>query len=811
MPLTADQFAKAVITAGLSSAEEIKAIWGSLPADSRPRDGETFAKLLIERKKVTQFQAQELLSGSTLPLALGDYVLLARIGAGGMGQVFKAQHRHMKRLAAIKLLPPALTKDEAAIKRFQREVEAAAKLSHPNIVQTHDAGVQRGVWYLAMEYVEGCDLSALLAKNGVLSVSQVTNYIQQAAHGLAFAHAEGIIHRDIKPANLFLDKNGTIKILDLGLARIDGAAAAAQEGLTQSGMVMGTVDYMAPEQAFDTRHVDARADIYSLGCTLYRLLTGQNMYEGETLVQKLMGHQSLPIPSLAERLPEAPAELVAIFQRMVAKSPADRYQTMAEVEVALAAIPLSLAVGSAPKQPAGDSKPLPTAATVATATFAVPQPPAVDGTVPTITLASPLQGTDPVSGRSIHLARQTTTQGQSVPRSARSLARILLVAAGLGTFLLAALGVSLIIRENDGQKMARVPASEGGKGKVAGEEKPTRPTPSIPPPLAKAPFNAQEAREHQDAWAKYLGTKLVEPNSIGMQLALIPPGEFKMGSSDEDIALALKIAEETKLDAASVQRIQDEGPQHLVRITKPFRLGIHEVTMGQFRKFVEQSGYKTQAEEFGGTSDVTKADDPRITPAKMKLNWRTPGYEVGENSPVTQVSWNDAVVFCNWLSDQEQLTPSYVRESNNWALVAQPQGYRLPTEAEWEYACRAGTTTPFSFGADWKDLNKSGWSRSNAVGRSGAVGLLRANPFGLYDMHGNVWEWCHDWHDKNWYERSPADDPRGPVGPSYKLSRGGGWPFSSVQCRSSNRDFLLPAYRGDSRGFRVALSGEAIN
>lgn len=170
MSVSADQFAKAVITAGLSSADEIKTVWGSLPAGQRPKDGETFARVLVEREKLTQFQANELLSGSTTPLVLDDYVLLAKIGAGGMGQVFKAHHRRLKRLAAIKLLPTALTMDEAAIKRFEWEVEAAAKLTHPNIVQTYDAGVQRGVWYLVMEYVEGLDLAGVVAAEGPLPI-----------------------------------------------------------------------------------------------------------------------------------------------------------------------------------------------------------------------------------------------------------------------------------------------------------------------------------------------------------------------------------------------------------------------------------------------------------------------------------------------------------------------------------------------------------------------------------------------------------------------------------------------------------------
>ncbi|MBL8829700.1 MAG: protein kinase, partial [Planctomycetaceae bacterium] len=162
MAQTAEQLGRAIIAAGLMPADELKSLWAELPMTDRPRDGAAFAALLVKQGKLTDFQSQELLSGSGAPLVLGDYVLLSKIGAGGMGQVFKAQHRHMDRIVAVKLLPAAVTQDEAAVKRFQREVKAAAKLAHPNIVQAYDAGNQRGVWYLVMEYVDGRDLSALV-------------------------------------------------------------------------------------------------------------------------------------------------------------------------------------------------------------------------------------------------------------------------------------------------------------------------------------------------------------------------------------------------------------------------------------------------------------------------------------------------------------------------------------------------------------------------------------------------------------------------------------------------------------------------
>ena len=235
---------------------------------------------------------------------------------------------------AIKMLPPQMMKDAAAAARFQREVQAAAKLRHPNIVAADDADCANGVHFLVMECVDGSDLSALIHKNGPLPVNQAVNYIIQAARGLEFAHSEGVVHRDIKPANFLLDKRGTVKILDMGLARIDGESAG-QAALTTTGAIMGTVDYMSPEQAMDTKTADARADIYALGCSLYFLLTGKATYQGDTIMKKLVAHREHPIPSLRSARAEVPEQVDAVFKKMIAKKVEDRYQTMTEVITAL--------------------------------------------------------------------------------------------------------------------------------------------------------------------------------------------------------------------------------------------------------------------------------------------------------------------------------------------------------------------------------------------------------------------------------------------------------------------------------------------
>ncbi len=353
MPLTVEQFTQRLTSSGVMSEDELRDWIAAVPVEKRAGDGEQLARELVREKKLTKFQAEQIYAGKEKSLTLGNYLLLDKLGQGGMGMVLKARHKRMARVVALKVMSPAAVKSPDAVKRFHREVQTAAKLTHPNIVTAFDADEAKGTHFLVMEYVEGDDLSQLVKKHGPLSVEQTIECIIQAARGLTHAHAEGVIHRDIKPANLLLDKHGTVKILDMGLARLESglsdAAGVAAAGLTQSGTIMGTVDYMSPEQAEDTRHADARADIYSLGCSLFYLLTGQAVYGGETMMMKLLAHRDAPIPSLVGQVFNLPGKqpmsgqvenlpheqtlnaLDAIFHKMIAKRTADRYQSMTEV------------------------------------------------------------------------------------------------------------------------------------------------------------------------------------------------------------------------------------------------------------------------------------------------------------------------------------------------------------------------------------------------------------------------------------------------------------------------------------------------
>lgn len=339
--LTLDEFIFNVTSSGVLSEAEIGPVQQHLSSAEKPASAVDLAELLLEQNKLTRFQAELLCEGKSDGLLFGDYVILDKIAVGGMGQVFKARHRRMDRVVALKMLPDPLVDSPLAAQRFEREVKAAAKLEHPNVVTAYDAGEANGTHFLVMQYIEGQDLASLVQQCGRLSVAKSVDYIRQAAKGFEYAHNEGVIHRDIKPSNLLIDAKGTLKILDMGLARIDtehDPHSPTQTELTQEGAVMGTASYMPPEQALDTKSADARSDVYSLGCTLHYLLTGKPPYVGSTLMGTMLAHREDDCPMLSEIRSDVPKSLDAIFEIMIAKQPEERYQSMTLLLEDLAAV-----------------------------------------------------------------------------------------------------------------------------------------------------------------------------------------------------------------------------------------------------------------------------------------------------------------------------------------------------------------------------------------------------------------------------------------------------------------------------------------
>lgn len=317
---------------------------------------------------------------------------------------------------------------------------------------------------------------------------------------------------------------------------------------------------------------------------------------------------------------------------------------------------------------------------------------------------------------------------------------------------------------------------------------PAGPSPPVNPPdreqsqnanpnsdMLRAPFDADAAKAAQQRWAQKLGRQALETNSLGMKLALIPPGEFMMGSPESEIG------------TWNGKHPEDEK-QHRVRITKPFYMAAYDVTLGNFLTFYHDSGYKTEAETDGKGGWGFDSDGHfGMKPEYTFWNW---GKKQTNDHPVVNVSWNDAQEFCKWLSKKEGKT------------------YRLPSEAEWEYACRSGTTTHYNCGdsltkSDANIAKDGNFLQSLKDGNTTPVGSFKPNAFGLYDMHGNVLQWCQDRYDKDYYNNSPSGDPQGPDAGSPRVFRGGGWHSSAVVCRSAFRGYVEPPYRSFNVGFRV--------
>jgi formylglycine-generating enzyme required for sulfatase activity/serine/threonine protein kinase len=684
-------------------------------------------------------------------LVIGAYKIIRKIGQGGMGMVFLAEHQRMERLVALKVLPPSVTKHLNAVERFHREVKAMARLSHPNIVTAFDADEARGLHILVMEYVDGQDLAALVKKRGPLSVEHAVDYIVQGAKGLEYAHKRGLVHRDIKPSNFLVDTEGQVKILDLGLARFseqddDGEGPPGMD-LTGTGVVVGTVDYMSPEQAEDTKRADARADIYSLGCSLFYLISGRSMFSGDTVVARLMAHQNQPVPSLRSINPAVPEELDRIHRKMVAKKKDDRYQTATALLDDLRKLAPEAFAGQGPRfapdaaRPVNDEQtfvgPLSGSVTSGSTAFAEVTPASLSKALGA--------GMRPPGNKKLLVgaaaAALVLLMGWVIvfrDKDGKEVGRVEVPGAGPAVVQTANSGTATITRTGD----ASQPDQEAVNSATGSSRDGWQSWPADAPKPAIAPFDPAQAKQHQEEWAAYLKVPVEYTNSIGMNLRLIPPGEFTMGSP------------------AGEERRRDDETQVSVTLARAFQLSRTEVTQGQWRAVMGTEPWK-------GQFDVQEGDD----------------------YAATYVSWEEAVSFCEKLSAKER------------------KGYRLPTEAEWEWTCRSGSRTAYSFGGSEGDLGRYAWFRGNThdIGEKYAhrVGQKLPNGFGLSDMHGNVWEWCGDWHGEKLVGGS---NPVGASSGSHRSHRGGSWYDTAGPCRSAYRSWFDPSFRHGNLGFRLALS-----
>jgi serine/threonine protein kinase len=677
---------------------------------------------------------------------LGSYRILRVLGQGGMGVVFQAEDAQLRRQVAIKAMLPHLAANSSARERFLREACLAAALDHDHIVAIHHIGEDRDVPYIVMPLLKGESLDNRLKGGGPIPPALILQVGLEVADALATAHDHGLLHRDIKPANIWLEDRvgGTgqepgirgltqdsrfltpvrVKLLDFGLARL--TAVGAKEQLTLSGAVLGTPGYMPPEQV-DGEELDGRSDLFSLGCILYSLATGQPAFPGDSVSQRLKSVILFDPPQPHRINPEIPPELSSLILQMLAKKKEDRPASAAEVLSRLRQIKTGLDNAQARSG---------------------------------IVCPKPVNVRPPFAfGR---------RQG------------LLLVGGILGMAAFAIL-VELLLTRGNPDPVARTGPSPR-ENKQAG----WMGWPLDAPPPAVAPFDAEQARQHQEAWATFSGVPVEWTNSLGMKFRLIPPGEFLMGSPRQEIDDAIAMSPNLQSWHAN---FRSEGPQHRVILSTPFYLGVYEVSQKEFQQVM--------------------AANPSSFSATGRRKEAVAGHDTGRH-PVDSVDWLESVAFTVKLSDKEKLKARYFRAGGTVTLL-QGNGYRLPTEAEWEFASRAGPATRFWFGDKDQHLNQVAWFRENSGDRH-PVGELRDNPFGLYDMYGNVWEWCQDWFDAAYYQSlpNPAIDPLGPSGGSDRVLRGGGWTVMAPYCRSGARHPSVPFSNGLEPGFRVMLSVDTV-
>ena len=578
---------------------------------------------------------------------IGNYYVIGVLGKGGMGIVFKARDLSLRREVALKFLPESMSSDEDIVKRFAREARAAARLNHPNIVTIYGVGRHEDTFYIAMEYVEGMALDALIAKEGKVDVRRAVEITRDSAEALAEAHAQGIVHRDIKPQNIMLTKTGRVKVMDFGLARVN----YENTQLTSSGTSMGTPHYMSPEQWMDSK-VDGRADIFSLGVTLFEMINGEVPYNASTPLAIMRKIVDEPTPSLCSVDETIPSLVSDVAEKMMAKDPEDRYGSAAEVVSDLSSFLDSLTKPSAAEE-----------------AFSAP-------------------------------------------------------------------GANLTLERLDKEETQR-----RGQERLRTEPSPTAEAQS-PEEGGREPASAKTMYWMGGGAAVLIALVFVGFMSFGgggtyahlfpeADFVQISQGTFQMGS----------LPTEAGRDA-------DES-LHRVSLTSGYWISRYEVTQKQWESVM---GYN-------------------------------PSNHLGEDLPVEQVSWEDIQNFIQQINEADGTT------------------YRLPTESEWEYAARAGSSSAYGYNVDISNLTDFAWYADNSQGQTHPVGTKRPNAWGLYDMSGNVLEWCQDWGVA--YPYGSVVDPKGPETGKVRIGRGGSWYSPEKACRAADRSATEPTDRGNDLGFRL--------
>lgn len=814
-------------------------------------------------------------------LNCGRWQFLDVIGSGGMGTVYLAEdveNDHAYR--AVKVLQPLHQNRRQLEMRFRREGEILLQMPpHRNIVRVIESDTIDNWQVLVLEFIPGADLDQLLraVPDSRLPFQQAVALIVQTLAGINHAWNEcQLIHRDLKPANLMLTPEGVVKILDFGLARLRDPDVASDQ--TRTGFAAGTPTYASPEQDKDFQSVDVRSDIYSIGCTLFRMIAGRPVFGAETGHQNSLdirtAHHQIAPPTLHHLVPDVPKALSRVVACFLAKAPDDRPANPAEaaamlwpfltpndqmflkadfplaesrsielrkvarrkvtqrvlrmVAGGLLVVSLLLTLRSTwlrgPSTPVSVSDVSRERISNDSSVSALKTAPAesVQSTaaefVEAESTATALPSTS--AERPSETRSTKTSEEPALADSSSSNTSVTVVTDPVSSIAPEQRGIQVaqngldndlkirstqpadgntirVVQEGNNNRIdistGGPPGQKDGEGSTASaasgsvpvanvSRQPNGNWPEDAPDIAVAPFDELTAKRLQEEWAAYLKIPVEYSQSVGGRMRLLPPGRFLMGAPETELS-----------------RDISESPRHSLSLTNPMYVEVYEVTQWEYLAVSGDSDAAFSAT--GPQQDILNGID-------------------ANQFPQESVSWYRAVMFCNRLSELDGLSPYYeisdvdridrhVRRAN--VIELHNDGYRLPTEAEWEYACRAGTETPFHFGSllNGTQANVDGLApygtdeKGPSLQRPATVGSYPPNAFGLHDMNGNVREWCWDRYARNYYDSSPDVNPRGPDDGAERSFRGGAWSDLPMYCRTAFRFRFPPSDAYNYLGIRI--------
>ena len=700
-------------------------------------------------------------------IKIPGYKIIKELGQGGMAKVYYGIQERLEREVAIKILLPSMTEQTNTRQRFIKEAKTAAKLSHQNIISVYDVGNYGLTFYIAMEYIKGGSLKDRIKKRGRIEIDESLSIIESISKALDYAHSKGFIHRDIKPENIMFREDGTPVLVDFGIAK----AVGSNTRLTKTGMSIGTPHYMSPEQARG-KELDGRSDYYSLGVVLYEMLTGKVPYDAEDSIAIAVKHIQEPVP----KLPQSLSKYQIILDKMMAKDKEERIKSGKELREIIEKLrtgeQVIVEVEESKKREGMEEKKISKAEQLA---YKVAVKSRNKKLLEKYLDNYPKGYYKEEIKDLLEEIKEEELEEDEVFRIAREYDTIESYEEYLKAYSKGRYSEEARERIEQLKKKSKEDRKRGEKkeqpqkanqedGKKEAKSKGRENKKEIKQEREFERINIIQEEEREEEYPEEVKRILNRVKSVykneagvwetefeyGIKMVYVEGGEFTMGSPDSE-----------------KEAFDNEKPQHRVWIDS-FWINKFQVRFREFDVYCKETlNYKRGL--------IVKKHYPYDN--RWGRNWM----------PVINVNWYDAVNFTKWLSEKIGLN------------------FRLPTEAEWEYAARGGRLAKGYQYSGSNNANDVGWYKSNSGSKTHPVGLKKPNELGIYDMSGNVLEWCSDWYSGEYYLESPYSNPQGPLLGAYRICRGGSWNNDAIYLRCAFRYLGDPSSRDNNLGFRLVL------